>query len=126
MYIHVPALSDLAYMLYNVNLFLPIKSDFLKVFYLYMVSEVRPTFLFIVRNILFYNIIDSVNTDMLGFGSLSRSQGIMCNRKCWTEIFGYHGGQCFFHRIKCDVTFFFVQKSTVFLDSLLPSKSKSV
>lgn len=27
-----------------------------------------------------------------------------------------------FPSIQCDVTFFFVQKSTVFLDSLLPSK----
>lgn len=79
-----------------------------------------------VRNILFYNTVDSVDMDMLGFGSLARSQGIVHNRKYWTEIFGYHGGQCFFHLIKCDVTFFFVQKSTVFLDSLLPSKSKSV
>lgn len=51
----------------------------------------------IVRNILFYNIVDSVNTDMLGFGSLSISQGIVHNRKYWTKIFGYHGGQCFFH-----------------------------
>lgn len=37
----------------------------------------------IMRNILFYNI---VNMDMLGFGSLSRSQGIVHNRKYWTEI----------------------------------------
>lgn len=73
-----------------------------------MVSEVWTSFLFIiVKNILFYNIIvDSVNMDMLGFGSLSRSQGIVHNRKYWTEIFDYHGGQCFFHLIKCDVTFF--------------------
>lgn len=80
-----------------------------------------------MRKILFFNIVvDSVNKDMLGFGSLSRSQGIVHNRKCWTGILGYHGGQCFFHLTKCDVTFFFVQKSTVFLNSLLPSKSKSV
>lgn len=30
-----------------------------------------------VRNILSYNTVDSVNMDMLGFGSLARSQG-MC------------------------------------------------
>lgn len=40
-----------------------------------------------VRNILFYNTVDSVNMDMLGFGSLARSQGIVHNRKYWTELF---------------------------------------
>lgn len=54
-----------------------------------MISEVWTSFLFIiVRNILFYNIVDSVNMNMLGFGSLSRSQGIVHNRKYWTEVFG--------------------------------------
>lgn len=111
--------------LYNVNLFLQIESDFLKFFIFISFQKYEPAFFFfIVRNILFYNIVDSVNMDMLGFGSLSRSQGIVHNRKYWTKIL-YHGGQCFFH-LNSDLTFFFVQKSTVFLNSLLPSKIKSV
>ena len=68
-----------------------------------------------MENILFYNIVvDSVNMDMLGFGSLSRSQGIVHNRKYWTEIFDDHGGQCFFHLIKCDVTFFLCTEDAYF------------
>lgn len=82
----------------------------------------------IVKNILFYNIIvDSVNMGILGFGSLSSQEvRVLCIIEGVGLRFGYHGGQCFFHLIKCDVTFFFVQKSTVFLNSLLPSNSKSV
>lgn len=115
--------------LYNVNLFLQIESDFLKIFYLYMVSEVWTSFLFIiVRNILFYNIVvDSVNTDMLGSGSFSIEVRVLC-------IIESIGLRCLLTKeanafsilLKCDVIFFFVQKSTVFLNSLLPSKSKSV
>lgn len=116
--------------LYNVNLFLQIESDFLKIFYLYMVSDVWTTFLFIiVRNILFYNIVvDSVNTDMLGFGSFSIEVRVLCI----IESIGLRylltkEANAFSILLKCDVIFFFfVQKSTVFLNSLLPSKSKSV
>lgn len=62
-----------------------------------MVTEVWSSFLFIiVRDILFYNVaVDSGNRDMLGFGWLSRSQGIVRNRKYWTEMSGYRGRQCF-------------------------------
>lgn len=69
-----------------------------------------------------YNIaVDSVNMDTLGNQPVQiLSQDNNEHSKKWTEIFGYHRNQCFFHLNKCGMIFF-VQKSTVFLNSLLPA-----
>lgn len=80
----------------------------------------------IVRNILFYNIVDSVNMDMLGFGSLQEVRVLCIIGSTGLRYLVTMEANAFSILIKCDLTFFFVQKSTVFLNSLLPSKSKSV
>lgn len=66
-------------MLYNVNLFLQIESDFLKFFIFIWFQKYEPAFFYYCEKHLFYNIVvDSVNMDMLGFGSLSIEVRVLC------------------------------------------------
>lgn len=125
-----PSLPSLTwqYSVVYVNLFLQIESDFYKFFIFIWFQKYEPAFFLLLWETLCFitQLLTLLIMDMLGSGSLSIEVRVLCimNRKYWTEIITTEANA--FSIFKCDVTFFFVQKSTVFLNSLLPSKSKSV
>jgi hypothetical protein len=94
-----------------------------------MVSEVWTSFLvIIVGDILFYNIVvDSVNNGRARIWiTFNWSQGIVHNEQKVLDWDWLPQRPMLFPSLNVMWLFFFVQKSTVFLNSLLPSKSKSV